>query len=320
MCFTKNFKFTKVQGLILINTEELNDYLHSKIEFFSNTNNYGNKDEILNLINDILEMCEYDKKYATFDFPDLNDIKAFHGEEIKKNMIYYYNFVLILGKIYYHVFDKPGNRIVYVEEGKNGPISTGNMFIEAYNELIYKKKIIDNAYGATLIFATLIEKDLKTKIKNILVQDYLEQLQKKIDNKEASLNREDTDLFLYLKSEYQNGEKAGLKFDGFRDSTEYCYNLFKRYDIINSSDNESEKIIKNEITLGKLKESSFLKKSVDERFLRMIDILFSTKKMNLRNNLAHCNFGYANYFNINATALLYGVFSIIALDMFLRKT
>lgn len=48
-------------------------------------------------------------------------------------MIYYYDFVAILGTIFYNVFDRLGNRVSTVAGGINGPISTNAMFIKAYN-------------------------------------------------------------------------------------------------------------------------------------------------------------------------------------------
>lgn len=48
-----------------------------------------------------------------------------------------------------------------------------------------------------------------------------------------------------------------------------------------------------------------------------MQILFSTGKLNLRNDLAHCNSTYKNYYHLNVTALLYGILGIINNEFYL---
>ncbi|WP_207131126.1 hypothetical protein [Clostridium botulinum] len=50
MSFIKIFKFTKNKGLKLTNKDDAYAYIDIKVKFFSNINNYLNKDKNSNLL------------------------------------------------------------------------------------------------------------------------------------------------------------------------------------------------------------------------------------------------------------------------------
>jgi len=321
MSFIKDFKFTKEKGLILLNTIERDAFLKEKIQHFSNYQNYMSKIEILNLLQEILDMCDYDMETATFDNSEISGIIGFNPTEHSNKMILYYNSVVMLGTIYLNTFNLIGNRLIGVEDGTNGPISTSSMLSNGYNELLSKKQLMHtdsiNAYGATLIFATLIEKELKSKIKRTYLNEYITTLQTKINNEEIILEHDELNLLIFLQSQYLKDKVPDFIFDSVYATTTACYSLLTKYEIIDRNDNDLRKLILNQITLNPFLSSNLFKNKADYRFVKMANILFNTDKLNLRNNLAHCNFGYLNYYNISATALLYGVLMMILKDLYL---
>ena len=170
MFLVKKFKFTMERGLELVNKEELNSYIEEKIQHFSKYENYSSKEERLKLLDEIVQMCDYDKNNAIFDYTALPSFEGFNIADKEPHMIYYFNLAFILGGIFLNVFDKEKNRIARVEDGISGAINTRSMFLRAYDELIRcKNDNLKPAYGATLIFATLIEKE-----KNISAQPRIE--------------------------------------------------------------------------------------------------------------------------------------------------
>ena len=89
-------------------------------------------------------------------------------KKTKIDSIYLYNYVLILGKVFYEVFDKKGNKAIDFTEGNLTPFNTSEMFGRAYSELgLLKQGKMNNAFGANLIFMTLLENHLKTIVKNL---------------------------------------------------------------------------------------------------------------------------------------------------------
>jgi len=53
---------------------------------------------------------------------------------------------------------------------------------------------------------------------------------------------------------------------------------------------------------------------LQEKISQINKLLFGTKKLNLRSNLANCNFGYLNYNTICVAALMFSLFEMVSLD------
>lgn len=320
MFFNKNFKFDLAQGLTLINTTDRDNYLKNKIDHFSIYSNYSSKDERLNFLGEIIDMCDYDMNNATFDFPQMPAIQGTNICDLKPHMIYFYNLAVILGGVFLNVFDKNGNRIARVEDGKNGPISTNSMFISAYNELINSKNNnLASNYGSTLIFATLFEKDIKEHTKVIYAKQYLNLLKNEITAGNITLTDDEKNLFDFLQYQYEliDIRKTTVYFDSVKATTEMQYQLFKKYNII-SNDANIEKLLCNKFTLTPFLRSSLFKDIVDDRFEKILSLVFEPSNLNLRNNLAHCNFTYINYYSIYITALIFMLFTMVADESFLK--
>ena len=320
MFFNKNFKFDLEQGLTLINTTDRDDYLKNKISHFSIYSNYSNKEEKLKFLDENFAMCDYDMNNATFDFSELPTIHGTNICDLQPQMIYFYNLAVILGGVVLSVFDKEGNRVARVEDGISGPISTNSMFVHAYNELINSKN--NNSiqpYGATLIFATLFEKDIKEHTKIIYAKQYLNLLKAEITAGNIVLTSDENDLFDFLQYQYDmiSNRTTTAYFDSVKATSEMQYALLKKYNIV-TNDSNIKKLLCNKFTLTPFLSSSLFKDIADDRFTKIVSLVFEPSNLNLRNNLAHCNFTYMNYYAIYITALLFLLFTMVADESFLK--
>ena len=311
MSFIKNFEITKDNGLKLQNNELRDIFLQDKKTIFSEYSNYVNKNKLLDLFQEIIDMIDYDKATATFDISDLQVIIFFNLQDHKDIMIDYYDIILILGGIFLNVFNCPRNQLVSVADGINGPISTSQMLIVGYNELVKCSNDGTVPYGANLIFATLLENHLKAIVKNEYAKDWLAMLQRKIDSGQEVLDANDKDYFAYLNSQYElsNIESTSV-YDSVKATTSEFYQFLCKYDII-PADRIYEQFINNELTLNPFLNSEFCIAKIQPAYLEITKRLFSTNCLNLRNNLAHCNFGYLNYQTCCVGALLYGLLLMI---------
>ena len=321
MFFIKKFKFTMERGLELINKDDLISYVEQKIQYFSQYENYSNKEEKLKLLDEIIKMCDYDKNSAIFDYAELPSIEGFNIVDLEIQMIYYYNLVYILGGIFLNVFDKEKNVISHVSEGVNGIISTSSMFLSAYDELIKcKKNNLKPAYGATLILVTLFEKDLKEHTKRIYAKKYLIDLKTNLDAGKIILTADENKLFEYLQFQYgiTQNRTTDSCFNPVMACSQMQYKLLQKYIIIPKKYKNFEDLLFDRITLNKLLHSKEFKDIADDRFVSFVTLLFETKKVNLRNNLAHCNTTYSNYYSIHITALLFVLFTMVSDGSFLK--
>lgn len=323
MSFIKNFIFNKTEGLKLTNTSERDNYLSEKVKHFSEYKNFSNKDELLNFFQEIIAMNNHDITTAQFDFSDFNNMVGFKLEDKKEQIIYFYNIVVMLGTVFFNVFDRKGNRLSKLEEGADLPFKTTDMFGAGYNELLMAKQYgVKNAFGATLIFTTLLERDLKTLIKLVYMEELLKELETKIALGNISLTSEDEDLYFYLRyqNEIDTKNNSTKEYESYYASRILAYNLFESNGIITTDKDFYKGIfgIKNSFTLNSLITSQKFKDKVDVRFWEIIDIMFSPGKLNLRNNLTHGNTGYQNYYHINITALMYGLYCMLSTKMILK--
>lgn len=135
------------------------------------------------------------------------------------------------------------------------------------------------------------------------------------------MSADDEDLYLYLRFQYEKDteNKAQKTYENRYATTELAYKLFESNGIITDDKKFFKGIFEvQRMTLNNLITEQKFKNKVDARFVEIIDILFSSQKLNLRNNLAHANNGFQNYFNINVTALLYGLYMMLSSEMILK--
>lgn len=313
MGFAKNFIITPDNGLTLINTIDRDVYLREKVDYFSIYENYTSKVERLGLIQEILDMYNTDCTSATFDISPIAGFRLFDINDHRKIMLMYYDIIFILGTIFLNVFDLPRLRLDHVEDGLNGPVSTATMLLTAYNDLLNCKVTNKTPYGANLIFATILEKDMKSVVKIACAREWLIALNQAIQNGIVTLSPSEADLFAFLLYDYGlTTTPCNIIFDSVIATTTAFYDLLIKYTIIRTTDKEAENLLLNKFTLNQFLNTTISQSKIEAPFIELVKLLFGSSNLNLRNNLAHCNFGYLNYHTICVAALLYSLISMVS--------
>lgn len=313
MAFIKSFLISPSDGLTLLNTSDRDTYLQEKIQHFSIFQNYSSKAERIGIIQEILNMYQNDYTTALIDTIQVSGHCFFDINKHREIMLMYYDIIFLLGTIVLNVFDKPGNRLHHVEEGLNGPVSTAQMFLTAYSELEMCKASMKVPYGANLIFTTLLEKDLKLIIKNKCAREWLSALEKKIQSGTTTLSADEMDYFEFLRYNYElTATPSYHAYDGVVATTTAFYDLLINQSIIGSADTESKNLLLDQYTLNQFLNANIAQTKIEPPYLELIKLLFGTKKLNLKNNLAHCNYGYLNYHTICVAALMFLLFNMVS--------
>lgn len=321
--FNKRFTFTYFNGLTLSNREETDKFILEKAEYFKCYSNYSNKEELLKFFQEILDMISYDDATAEFDFSEITNSVGFPFA--RETMIRWYDIAHIMGSVFLLIFDEENNKLKYVLDGVRGAISTSNMMSHAYNELVAHKndRMISGetvpAYGATLIFATLFESELKTHTRIYYSQKLLSQLKTKIDSSEITLTETEYDLFKYLSFRFDLVNSGSEKYYDAIAALDAQYKLLVKYNIVNPTDRALKDILLGTATLNKFLNNTYFMDITDTRFWNIATILFNVDKLNLRNNLAHCNFERMNYYTLSVTALLYILVCMVSNEFFLKN-
>lgn len=203
------------------------------------------------------------------------------------------------------------------EDGEHGPINLSEMFATAYEELKYQKQFYCKtgmskpAYGSTLMFATMLEAELKRKFKSILITEKISQVENSIATGAFSPNQDQAELIRCLKH-----EQGAKEYNSVYGTTIATKDLFVAAGLVLTND-ESDLILNN-TTLNQLLGYSFFQNKVEDEFLRVMQMLFGTGKLNLRNDLAHGGFGYKNYYHSSATSVLFFMALMVIGDDYLK--
>lgn len=75
-----------------------------------------------------------------------------------------------------------------------------------------------------------------------------------------------------------------------------------------------QNLILNKITLNQMIQSDSFSTKAEPVFLVMMKLLFGTKTLNLRNNIAHAGLEYQNYYHVSAAAMLYLILTAVVND------
>lgn len=311
MILKKKFKYDVSQGFVVDNFNDVRDYINEKVKIFKLYENWVSKDAILDLIKEINNM--YDEDITNLDIDETNTHLILYSENyVKENLIQYYDYIYILGTIIYNVFDYDKNALALACDGENGPINMADMVAQGYSQLVLAKKENKNAYGASLIFATIIESELKRKFKYTILEELTNKVEQKIRNNEYTPSEDEKTLIKCLKD-----EEDAPKYDPIFAKGKGASGLFQFanvYDADSTVAKDQKELIENKTTLNKLLKYSMLESRVNQDFLKMMRLLFGTSNLNLRNDMAHGVLGYRNYYHISATSLLYFVSNIIIND------
>jgi len=184
-------------------------------------------------------------------------------------------------------------------DGVNGPIDMGKMVEMAYKEFHDAKLNKTVACGATLMFVTVFESELKRKFKTRFLHKKADQIEQLISNGRITLTTEQRELLDMIE------DKPNHKiFNNVYATTQAAYDLFDFAGVLDCP-NEQKKLLLNQTTLNQLLGYSFFRNEVEPAFLQVAEFLFKTTNLNLRNDMAHGGFGYKNYFHLSATGVLF---------------
>lgn len=312
MVLQKSFKCTPENGLICVNTDDVSNYIQNKVELFRNYENYTSKQKKIELLEEVLQMYNEDIQNPQIDMSEMSNIVYSDKVNIKQ-MIQYFDLVWILGSIAFNIFDYGNNALNHTEDGMNGPINMGEMVWQAYNQLhIAKINGEKTAYGATLIFTTVLESELKKKFKILFIQDKLAEVENIVSQGTYSLSEDEKELIKYLRQ-----DENAKEFNAVYATTQAAYELFKNVGVLETANQDQKNILLNKTTLNQLLGYSFFANKVEPAFLAIMKLLFQTGNLNLRNDIAHGGFGYKNYYHTSATGLLYFMSTFVFNDEYL---
>ena len=312
MVLQKSFKCTPENGLICVNTDDVSNYIQNKVELFRNYENYTSKQKKIELLEEVLQMYNEDIQNPQIDMSEMSNIVYSDKVNIKQ-MIQYFDLVWILGSIAFNIFDYGNNALNHTEDGMNGPINMGAMVWQAYNQLhIAKINGEKTAYGATLIFTTVLESELKKKFKILFIQDKLAEVDNIVSQGTYSLSEDEKELIKYLRQ-----DENAKEFNAVYATTQAAYELFKNVGVLETANQDQKNILLNKTTLNQLLGYSFFANKVEPAFLAIMKLLFQTGNLNLRNDIAHGGFGYKNYYHTSATGLLYFMSTFVFNDEYL---
>ena len=312
MVLQKSFKCTPENGLICVNTDDVSNYIQNKVELFRNYENYTSKQKKIELLEEVIKMYNEDIQNPQIDMSEMSNIVYSDKVNIKQ-MIQYFDLVWILGSIAFNIFDYGNNALNHTEDGMNGPINMGEMVWQAYNQLhIAKINGEKTAYGATLIFTTVLESELKKKFKILFIQDKLAEVDNIVSQGTYSLSEDEKELIKYLRQ-----DENAKEFNAVYATTQAAYELFKNVGVLETANQDQKNILLNKTTLNQLLGYSFFANKVEPAFLAIMKLLFQTGNLNLRNDIAHGGFGYKNYYHTSATGLLYFMSTFVFNDEYL---
>lgn len=312
MVLQKNFKITPNEGLVCENMDDVSSYIGEKIELFRDYGNYTSKQKKIELLEEILKMYNEDVLNPQIDMSAMTNV-VYSDKADTRLMIQYYDMVWILGTIIFNVFDYGENAVNHFEDGINGPINMSEMLWQAYSQLHAVKMNGENAaYGATLIFTTVLESELKRKFKDRFIQDKLSEVDNIVRQGGYSLTEEEKELMKFLRH-----DEHAKTYNSVYATTYAAYDLFVSVGVVDASNNDQKNLLLNKTTLNQLLGYSFFVSKVEPAFLETMRLLFQTGNLNLRNDIAHGGFGYKNYYHTSATSLLFFMATLVITDEYL---
>lgn len=100
---SKKYVFTKQQGVVLENCTDTDQFAMDNTRKFSDYNNFSNKNETINLINEVIDMCENEIQNSEFDFSDIEDVDHYNYNLANEQIVYFANYTNVLGQIYFNI-------------------------------------------------------------------------------------------------------------------------------------------------------------------------------------------------------------------------
>lgn len=323
--YKKEFKLDINDSLELINKTILQEYVLEKANLLFNT--HGNNKEQLRIkqqiINDFEIIYKYDLKNAIIPEP----VGIFKNEKEKRKLVkiklFNTDFYTIIGNIFAgyielliknniqpYDIEIPMSVINYKElydlalydllNNIEKEIELEHFKGTRYEGLIFEgKRYANHAYMASYVFPTLVEYFLGLHLRNKLLYSSMEKLNRKINDLNISLLKNEQDLFQTF-SKKGNKKLYGNEKETMRD----IYKMLVKYNIL-AEDTDFEMILvgesnvdKKERTIGGILHSNYAQRVIVPEYLTLIKWLFGSNKLNIRNNIMHGNNINFDYFGI----------------------
>ena len=305
--------------IVLQNQDETLALVSDRVERLKSI--YGDKEKtsayIEELFGEFVEIYEYDKKNAVLPEP----FGIFENDDEKQawieNKLLAQDLDIHIGAILYNyhdwlvdvgfpdiilgrfVVDYPAlyERVLYDYIGtlKNIPPQYG-FEIHNSNENLERRAVVNGmqrtpcysspkAYTATYILPSLIEHFLVGFAQQDLVDVKVKELFRRIDKGILSVSQEEKNFMLpfLTKSKYMSGDKVT--------SMKRCYEILKKYSLVDDKDGSSALIKgysnKGNMTLGSFLNNGYVKKHMKSAYYSIMDIMFSTERLDIRNAIMH---------------------------------
>lgn len=182
----------------------------------------------------------------------------------------------------------------------------------------------EHSYGATFILPALIERFLIIQIDSILIHNAINKITELLENKAIMLTEKEAEYYNIFKLK---GNKTFFKSEN--DIRTNLYAMFTKYNVIEDNDDmklmffkeyyvtkEGKKELKK-LTLGSIINSQYAKSIIKKQYFKLLNILFSTNELNIRNNIAHGNNQNIDYLCIGITSVMMQLlWDIISRDIF----
>lgn len=321
--FKKIFAVDSMQNSILTNAEENSRFLSNRIDKLK-SQQYGSESFYIileDIFTEFVDVYEFDKKTAVLPEPIGTFKSPDEKTEWMENHLLAIEFDVHLGRILYNyhewlvdnghfpdivlsrmVTDYPSvyQRILYdyISVLKGMPaqypfkLKFNPYTEEAESEResiigsLQRKQLYgaNKPYFASFALPSLIERFMINFMQQDLVDKLMADIHTKHQNGEITLSNDDeqfVNMFLN-KPKYMDGNRE--------DAMKRCRDLFDSAGLI--PDKCTEQIVlgvqgRNPITLGQFLRNSYAIRHIRKPYYNVLDILFSTKKVNLRNSIMH---------------------------------
>lgn len=329
--YTKNFILEK-NNLKLTNPEPMMEYVKEKVNKLMQVSSVDEELTVkLEIFKDFKEIYEYDLQNAKLPEPFGHFKDAKEKEDFIKNKLWSKNFVDYLCNIFSNYHEKR-----YLTSKKILMISVSKTTID-YKEL-YERAVCDyflillrlkhplkvtengelicgpptkeeknienygHAVTATFVLPSLIEYFLGDSLQKKLLFESLS----KLDMTKVVLDEEEKQIINMFQDQQQNGQT--ITFYG---TEEYImgkmYSLFVKEGILSEKPDYKMILTGERRTLGEIIHSPYVEKQIRPQYMYILKNMFSTKKMNLRNNIMHGNNANYDYLAVGIASIMFEI-------------
>lgn len=318
-------------GLVLQNMAPAMEYIENKIRVLFEARNEELVDEKVGILSDFKKIYDFDLQDADLPNPSGAFKDAHDIDEFKRKHFLVDDFSLYLGNICcnYHMrlFREDSQRIplleatqVFTDYGKPYAIALNDYLravLDEYPDTLDAIQIIkkeegqtgprntnyQSAYAAAYIIPALIEHFLLNDLMHDMFYKCLDNLKMLVDSGSETISSDEAPLY----KEFVRGRNdyAQTFFASKEMVMGEAYEMFVRHGIL--SDQDDNRLIltgkgksknKKQATIGSILHSPFAKQEIRLEYYEIIDMLFSTDKMNIRNGIMHGSDSLYNYCNV----------------------